>query len=67
MPQKKTKLETDPGGYFFRVGGEAQQLPNPQETASLVTFTEEMLIKNFIFCTMFNGEGNHSFGGTRCN
>ena len=26
---------------------------NPQETASLVTFTDEILIENFIFCAVF--------------
>ena len=26
--------------------------PNPQETAELVTFTEESLIENFIFCAV---------------
>ena len=26
--------------------------PNPQETADLVTFTEEILMKNFIFCAV---------------
>ena len=24
--------------------------PNPQETADLVTFTEEILVESFIFC-----------------
>ena len=27
-------------------------LPNPQETANLVTFTEEFLNENFIFCAV---------------
>ena len=27
--------------------------PNPQETADLVKFTEEILMKNFIFCAMY--------------
>ena len=27
-------------------------LPNPQETADFVTFTEEILNGNFIFCAM---------------
>ena len=27
--------------------------PNPQETADLVTFTEEILNENFIFCAMY--------------
>ena len=26
--------------------------PNPQETANLVTFTEESLMENFIFCAV---------------
>ena len=26
--------------------------PNPQETADLVTFTEEILKENFIFCAV---------------
>ena len=26
--------------------------PNPQETADLATFTEEILMENFIFCTV---------------
>ena len=28
--------------------------PNPQETADLVTFTEEILNGNFIFCALFS-------------
>ena len=27
--------------------------PNPQETTDLVTFTEEILNANFIFCAVF--------------
>ena len=29
-------------------------LPNPQETADLVTFTEEILNEDFIFCAVIN-------------
>ena len=32
--------------------------PNPQETADLVTFTEEILMKNFIFCAV-HGRKNY--------
>ena len=28
--------------------------PNPQETAALVTFTEKILMENFIFCTVLD-------------
>ena len=30
-------------------------LPNPQGTADLVTFTEEIVNENFIFCAVYLG------------